>query len=1216
MQILVLLGAVVVSSYRQLKPSNHNGPRIFCLRSLTKTILVMKLIILFLTLGFLQLSAKSVSQTVSFTGRDVPLEKVFSVVKTQTGYGFFFDKSLLETVKPISIEARNVDLNVFLDQLFKQIPLNYAIKNKTIVISKKQVPSRNTEDIAFAGEFVPVKGRVLDEGGNPIPGVTVRIKGTNNMTATNDRGEFSFEDLPANAVLVFTGANVETKEMEVKGRSDLKDISLKMKVALVEEVTLTVNTGYQSLSRERSAGSFAKPNMQILRNRTTSMNVLQRLDGLVPGLTLNNTFGHEPLLIRGLNSVNATRAPLIVVDGVPLGDVTSINPQDVADITILKDATASSIWGAKASNGVIVITTKKAGTNEKLRISYDGFVNFQGKPDLAYLNMMNSQQYIQTAREIFDPVTYRWNAVSVDRSSVPPHEMILYNQHRGLIPAAQASKSLDSLASINNIDQISELWYRPATLTNHTISLTSGGRVHSIYGSLSFTDNQSNRPGEQNRTYKVNLRQDFNLSKRIQLYLLTDLTNSTSSSARYANVNSGFYPYQLFRDENGNNLSMSYIGDYSDSVRRSSEDRSRIPLDYVPLNEVNLGSTNSDALVGRIVGGVTVSLLPGLRFQGVYGFLKSENKTTSYDDNLSFNQRRELVNFTVAATPAETPVYYLPVDGGKYSVSNTGQKEWTVRNQLIYDGHWNDSRHQLTLLAGHESQEQVQSMNQNTLRGYDPLLLTYASIDYAALSTTGVSNAVLNSFGQSILFDDAYSAYEFQNRFNSYYANGAYTYNRKYSVNGSWRIDQSNLFGLDKSAQNKPVWSAGVKWKISDEKFMSGSNFLNRLALRTTYGVTGNSPLAGTASSRNILSPIRAGYLPGGTGLSVSSAANRKLTWESTTTLNLGLDFSVFNNRFSGAIDLYQKKTDNLIGEMPVNTLTGFSTIVGNYGSLKNHGIELALSSQNVTKKNFSWVTSLNLAYNKNEITGLNYLTPITTGANLIGTRYYNGYPAFSVFAYQFAGLDELGDPRVYLSDKSITKVRNITKPGDIAFAGTSQAPWSGGLSNVFTYKNFNLSVNTIFNVGHVIRRESAATYFTSGRLIGSANLVSGNYNKIVLERWKKPGDEQFTSVPSYVSNSSISNSRRNVNYFIFGDVNVLDASYAKIRDITLSYSLPSGIISRMKVENLTFRAQVSNIMIWKANKYGIDPEFHGSNANRVLRTNQGGITLGAHLSF
>lgn len=1222
----------------------------------TKTFLVMKLTTILILTACMQVGATGFGQRVSLSGQDMSLKKIFREIQKQTGYSFLYYDRDLENSKAVTISTKDAELPQVLNQVFANQPLTYRIIDKTVVINEKIAKTFPVPPV------IEVRGRVINEKGEGIAGVTIAVKGTKKATASDGNGFFTLKDVQENATLVFTGINVEEREVKMARSTDLMTLVLKTKIISQEEVIITVNTGYQTLSKERSAGSYSKPDMEIVQNRSTSMNILQRLDGLVPGLTINNApLSRNPLLIRGLSTIGiddgtgftgTSASPLFVVDGIPIEDVSTINPQDVADVTVLKDATAASIWGARATNGVIVIATKKGSASQKLNVQYDGFINFQGKPDLDYIPVLTSKDFIETAKELFNPVLYPWESVSADNGTggagVAPHEVIMYNQYRGLITAEQANKSLDSLASINNVQQIEDLFYRNGSIMNHTVSLSGGGRVHSFYGSLSYTNTTSPRPGDKNNSYKANLRQDFRVNERLQFYLITDLTNTTGSTKRVPAIDNRFYPYQLFRDQDGNNIAVPYIGNLSDDVRLDYEARSRVNLNYVPLDEINYGFTKNEMLLNRITGGVKLELVKGLRFEGVYGYIKGADKATSYDDAKSYAVRNELIQFTVAPTLGSTPVYYLPTTGGKYAVANASQRSWTVRNQLIYDNSWNSRRHQLTLLAGQEAQDMLRIVNSSVVRGYNLDLQTYGAVDFATLGRLGVSNPILqNNFGRSILSGGPFSQIENESRFTSYYANAGYTFNRRYTINGSWRIDKSNLFGLDKSAQNRPVWSAGVKWMLSDEGFMQNVAWLDMLAVRATYGITGNSPMPGTASSYDVLAATSSNFLPQGRGLRIATAANPKLTWERTENVNLGFDFAIFKNRINTSIDIYNKETDDLLGNMIVNGFTGYPSIIGNFGSLRNRGIELSITSLNITSEDFSWSSMLRLGYNKNTVTQVNTPTAITTTREQITAAYVSGYPAFSIFAYRFAGLDASGDPQIYLNDKTVTKMPNVATPQDLSYMGTFQPVWSGGFSNSFKYKSFTLTANTVFNLGHVMRRDLGPNHnlggIYAGRLITHDNILSvsdqsgftgGQLHPDFLKRWKQAGDETKTNVPSYVANIAESETRRDIDYYRKADINVVSASFIKLRDIMLSYNLPRALVQKLRTQDISFRVQVSNIMLWKANKYDIDPEFHDASLGRRVpsspymsrenptintqsyRFGQGTITIGMHANF
>lgn len=1189
-----------------------------------KLLLVMRITTAIMFLTAFHVSANGISQTVSYTGKQVRLEQVFSVIEQQTGYGFFYKLPDLSSAKPVSVDLKNVPLRKALSKVLQNQSLNFTIEGNTIFITLKApaitLPPELTV-VTIPPPPVNVHGIVKDETGKTVAGALVKVKGTDRATTTNESGEFFLKEVDEKCTLFISAVNIETKEVVLHGKTDVV-INVKIKVNELENVGVTVvSNGYQTLPKERSAGSFAKPDMTIVGNRSGSMNILQRLDGLIPGLTINNAPGQTPYLIRGLTTVSISPAPLYVVDGIPLADVSSINPQDIADITVLKDATAASIWGSRAANGVIVIVSKKGTKGEKIKITYDAFANLQGKPDINYFPVLNSRQFIQAAKETFDPVAYPYATVSTYPTSsagLAPHEVILYNQFLGNITAAQANNSLDSLGSINNNGQIKDLWYRNAMLMNHTLSISGGQKNYSIYGSVSYTDTRTNGPGQSNNLFKINLRQDFNVGKRIQLTLITDLLNNFTNSPRNITVTDQFYPYQLFQDKTGKNLSMPYMTALSDATRTDYETRSRISLDYNPLNEVNHGYTKNDAQSMRNILGVNIKLTNYLSFEGNYGYLKGATRTRDFDDAQSFTVRAQTVQYTVAPTAASTPVYYMPTTGGNYAVTNLNQRNWTIRNQLNFNKNWQNRLHQLTILAGQEAQELYTVTNVSRVKGWDPLLQTGTLVDYKALAA-GIAGVVWSNYvsGYSLLTDGYFAQSEVQSRFTSYYANVAYTFNRKYAVNGSYRIDKSNNFGIDKAAQNKPIWSAGGKWLISEEDFLKPVSWLNSLAIRATYGLTGNAPNPGTAASYDIVSVSSSTFLPNSRGLQVSTPANRKLTWESTATINLGVDFSVLKNRLSGAIDVYRKKTSDLLGNVPIDGFTGYASIFGNLGDLENKGVELSLNSVNISSGKFNWSTQLNLAYNKNKITSLNILsTPVTTGNVMVTQQFVAGYAGYSVFAYQFAKLDNLGDPQIRLADGTVSKTPNVSKPGDIKYMGTSQPVWSGGLSNNFSYKSFGLSFNVIFNLGHVMRRD--VNNFYSGRLTHfntSNGFASGNINADFVNRWKQPGDELTTNIPSFVSSATVSPTRRDINYYTLADINVVSASFIKMRDITLTYSLPQFIMKKINTDAITFRAQLSNLMLWKANKNGIDPEFqYATTGTRAMPVNQRTITFGINV--
>lgn len=1187
----------------------------------------------------LQLSAAGVAQQVSYKGKAVTLQQAFSIIKQQTGYVFFYDKKDISAAQPVAVNWSNMPLDKALKELLNGQQLDYEIQGNTIVVTKAGVKAQSYQLVMEA--FVPppaeLRGKVVDSSGKPVAGVYILIKGTRKGVVTDEYGDFRLADVAPDAVLEMNGVNIDRFTRKLAGEKTVTLVA-RIKVARLDDVGV-VSTGYQTISRERSAGSYTKVNMDVVANRSSSMSVLQNLDGLVPGLVVNNTPNRAPFLIRGLATTGApslnglgysgtSAQPLFVVDGLVMNEdirltnelnpltlsgISGINPQDVESVTVLKDATAASIWGARAANGVIVITTKKGAFNSKVTVNYDGFVNFQGRPDLDYIPRLSSQQFVAAAEEIFRRndygfvKQYPWSVVNrqgggVD-GTIAPHEMILYNEYRGVITQQQARKSLDSLAGIDNRGQIKDLLYRNAMLTNHTLSMSGGSGAYSFYGSGSYTNTTSNQPGEKNNNYKINLRQDFKPASWARFYVITDLSTNSTSSKPNRSIDYGFYPYQLFQDANGNNLSVPVLVGLPDSIRQDYENRSRISLDYNPLNEREYGYTKNSSLTARINTGVTINLWKGLRFEGTYGYIKGSLTQKQFESLQSFEVRKEIVQFTVAPNAATTPVYNLPTNGGRLTTLTGEQRNWTVRNMLAYDKQW--KQHEVNVIFGQEAQESFNINQRTRVRGFNEKLLSTGAVDYKTLGGILMGTVWPNYANvASVLAYDNFSTNETTRRFTSYYANGGYTFNRRYAFNASWRIDQSNLFGKNKAAQNRPVWSTGVKWNISNEDFMQSVNAIQRLAVRLTYGITGNSPSPGVAASNDVIGGRSNAWFPGGVGLTISTPGNDKLSWESTRTTNFGIDFGVLNGRLSGSVDLYLRKTTDLLGVIYPNSLNGWPSVTGNQGDISNRGIEISLNSTNIATRNFSWSSYLTFAYNKNSVDRLTAPTQPKTGADMLLVTQREGFPAYTLFAYNYAGLDADGIPLVKLADGTVTNNRIITKPEDMIYAGSYQPKWNGGFGNTFRYKNFRLSANMVYNMGNVMPVDRKLSY---------GGMLHSNVSVDFLNRWKQKGDEQFTDIPPFLGNGDAANGLGNLDYFVRGRNNVADASFIKLRDVTLYYDLPRSLLNsvRLKTQNITFRVQVSNIMVWKANKFNIDPEYAG-----VIPANQHTLTLGAHVTL
>ncbi len=434
----------------------------------------------------------------------------------------------------------------------------------------------------------------------------------------------------------------------------------------------------------------------------------------------------------------------------------------------------------------------------------------------------------------------------------------------------------------------------------------------------------------------------------------------------------------------------------------------------------------------------------------------------------------------------------------------------------------------------------------------------------------------------------------------------AYTFDRKYTLNGSIRMDQSNLFGSDPSTQYKPIWSIGGAWNITQEKFFH-SRQINNLKLRLTYGLAGNAPVPGQGGPYDIVGARNNAIFSGlGIGYVLFTPKNDLLSWERTATTNAGIDFGIWKNRISGSVDVYQKITNALLGYVPLDPTTGYSYAYDNLGSLSNKGVEIMLNTHNIRSEKLNWRTTFTLSYNKNRVNELKRLTNLSFSQKLSGTQ-MEGYSAYPIFGFNYIGLDNAGNPMGLSQTNDTIRLSTQVKVDDPVYAGTTQPLWYGGITNSVSYKNLSISFLIVYNLGHQMRRD--VNQFYTGRL-------TRNIPEYFTNRWKAAGDETKTDIPKYIANTATSTSSRYTSLYTNALQNIVSASYAKIRDVTLNYSFSPGLTNRLSMSSLDIYAQVNNILLWTKNKNGIDPEYY--DLQQGVRTDRmpAFYTIGIRASF
>ncbi|MBQ3827404.1 MAG: SusC/RagA family TonB-linked outer membrane protein, partial [Prevotella sp.] len=753
---------------------------------------------------------------------------------------------------------------------------------------------------SMSGRTRTVKGYVRDDNGEPLVGVPVCIGEGRVCTITDAEGFYTFPIPVEQTVLKYTYVGMETAYVTIpQGSKEVnRDVVLRSDSRLDEVIV----TGYQTISRERTAGSYdiVKGN-EIAQKASLAGDVLSGLEGLTTGLLVNNAYGQHKYTVRGLTSINSNQEPLYVVDGVPLeaNQLTSlINDDDIESVTVLKDATAASIWGSRAANGVIVIKTKVGARNSKVHVSYNGSYTFTGKPDYGYLKMMDNETFMKNAKEVFDiyseDFSYTYDMVSqysgvtspgftyLDNPIVFPHERLMYQLKDGRISQSEYDAGIKQLLSQDGRKSYEDNMMSDKMMTRHNISLSGGSAKQAFYLSLGYVGDQGISKDKTNRI-AINLKEDIQLTiwlkwdvnvnasfgrEKGKLYPFRRGYGDFDSSCTYYHD----FPYASFYDNQGNPIDWC-VYNLSDEKRQYIEDATGMDLSFYPIDDLNSSETTTKSTNVRINTGLTINLLKGLKYEGRFQYSKFNNKQEYFYPQDHFLMREErLMAWPDGGTCA------LPSSGGKFFLNNGSTSDWTLRNQLTYDTSFDEGNQQITALAGTEVREYLNQSYKNMLYGYDNRTMQYVDYNPVALANGIYGGYMGYSYYSSV---KPYNQYESKLRYFSLYANAAYTYLSRYTLNASIRIDQSNLFGSDPSTQYKPIWSVGGAWKISDEAFMKSVDWLDMLTLRATYGFAGNSPKLGDGGRYDILIASVSNLFEKG-GMRVWTPANDKLTWEKT----------------------------------------------------------------------------------------------------------------------------------------------------------------------------------------------------------------------------------------------------------------------------------------------------------------------------------------------
>jgi len=1106
----------------------------------TKLLCVMKLTVFLILGACLHVSAGAMAQKVSIHAKNISIGEVFNKIKQQTGYLFIYNDKDIDKAMPVSIDLKNASVEEALTATFKGQPLTYEIKATTVFISARASAKPETPAPAASGDSpLPppaVRGRVVNENGEPVAGVTVSIKGGASVAVTNEKGEFILTSVDPGATLVFTAVNMEAYETRLRGRTDLV-LNMTTKTSKLDELVMIA---YGTSSKRRNTGSVSSVTSEDIAKQPVA-NPLNALEGRMAGAYVTQSNGlpgsNVNILIRGTSTLSNGTIPLYIIDGVPfniqnqatpatnalnsyglsgangnISPFSMINPADIERIDILKDADATAIYGTRAANGVVLITTKKGKAGKtKLDVNV-----YQGAGKVAhFIDMLNTPQYLAMRRKAF--------------------------ANDGITPTAANAPDLFTYDTTKYTNWQKKYAGGTASTTDAEATVSGGDMRTRFLLNAGYHRESTVFPGDMD---------DQRLSVRWY-------SEHNSLDRRFNAVVSAIYSFDqsnlISADPSGSGdlLSSTFTLPPDYTLHNSSgslfwdpnytNPESRLLLKYI-------GKTNN--LVANTQ--LRYTIIPGLDLKTNLGFTK-----------VGLNQN--IQSPIAAQNPINTPT-------NNAQFATVDQQSYTVEPQLTYTK--KISQGVLNVLAGGAWQRSLNTST--TIRGTNysnPNLL--ASVSGAATYSPGGTNTLY--------------------KYNAFFGRVNYSWQDKYIVNGNIRRDGSSRFGP--GHRFGTFGSVGGAWIMSNESFFKPASAVISFAkLRSSYGITGNDQITDYQFLATYSTGSAATAYQGSSILSPSfNVANPDLHWETNKKLEFGMDLGFLKDRILLTANYYRNRSDNQLSSITVASQTGYNSRTDNFKALlENKGFEFELTTRNIVSKNFTWRTSLNLTIPRNKLLQVD-------PSYFFASSYVLGHSIHQVLRYTYKGVDPTTGNPLYknVSKDTLTFTPNYTTDRSLATEG--DPTWYGGVQNEFQYKGWNFSffVQVTKQVGEIY-----PSGVQTGPGLPGAPGALGNVSAWWLKAgmWQNPGDNArapkastLYSVYSYMGGST----------YAYGD-----NSFVKLRNISLSYTLPTGWISPLKLTSCRLYLQAQNVLTLTKNKIAFDPETGTSMP--PLRV----ITAGLNCSF
>lgn len=1007
--------------------------------------------------------------------------------------------------------------------------------------------------------------------------------------------------------------------------------TLKPKETIIEEV---IFTGYQKIEKSKVTSSVETVKLKNIEQKATA-SIDQMLQGKVAGVMITPVSGTPgqiaPIRIRGTASFNGDVDPLWVLDGVPLEgnqvpnfnasqqdinelrnySIAGFNPEDIEEITILKDASATAIYGARAANGVILVTTKK-GKRGRMNINFSSNTFIGLRPNFSKLNLMNSNQKVDfelmmAGRADLDH--YRKNNGAVARILEANKDWDNFRNGGFSAISALSQQQINNLRNTNT--NWGNLLYRNAINQQHSVNISGGSDNHTYYASFGYYDEKSTVIGSSFERFNLTLKNNFKVNDKLNIGVSLFGTNTKQNSFLF-DSGSHSTPTAYSRTANPYLAPVDAAGNYIydediNYIERLYGADTRVPYNYIEERNNTKYELGTRSIRGIL--DLEYKILKGLEFRSQLGVLLENQKTEKYASEDTYFMRKRRGN----SYQAGKKTYFIP-NGGYYNVINGDSFDYNWKNILEYNK--NIDKHSFNILAGAEIRKTKYNSQNSQMYGYDPRTKNSVILNVP----DEYKNSPLYRPNHSITTENAYA---------SFYGTLSYTYNNRYTFFGSVRRDGTSLFGAEARKRWNPIWAASLAWNIKNENFLKNSKTISTLKVRGSYGLQGNydrnttSIFTGVYDTTSILNKTE-------TTIGKDGAPNPNLKWEKTTTIDLGLNLGLWNNRLNFTFDLYQRKGVDLLDIRELPSETGFSNTSTNWAKLTNKGFELAISSVNIDKENFRWTTNFNISANRSNV-------DVVSKQRRAFYPSGQGYPVNAIFGIRTAGLDANGIPQFYNNKGEIvsaidfyklhqeelwfpgsgifntySKIKNEDFDSLYSYLGNRDPKFFGGITNTFNIKNWEFSIATSFNIEQTVQGSAPYKFTNVDRgLNGSTQL---------LDAWSP--NNTNTYLPRIISSSTLPDSiihswfSSNSDQFTYDrfDIWTKKVSFIRVNNIKIGYNLPQDLLHSTGIKSMRLTLEGRNLFVFGTNYNGyFDPETYG---NIYAQPIQKSVVFGLNIGF